>query len=78
MRVADGRGGDDAAARGHGPGVAGHRIERLVERPAGEAFDNRAGAAEIDLALLQRQVEAAGEGLVAADGLAQGARRLRC
>ena len=40
------------------------------------ALDHRAGAAEIDLALLQRQVEAAGERLVAADGLAQGAWHL--
>ena len=49
---AHGRGGDDAAAGGHGPGVSGHRIERLIERPAGKAFDDRAGAAEVDLAFL--------------------------
>ena len=76
MRAAHRGGRDDAAARSHGPGIAGHRIERLVERPARQALDDGAGAAEIDLAFLQRQVEAAGEWLVAPDGLAQCARHL--
>jgi hypothetical protein len=40
----------------------GPRVERLVERPAGQPLDDRAGAAEVDLALLQGQIEAAENG----------------
>ena len=54
--------------------VAGHRIKRLVERPARQTLDEWASAAEINFVFFQGHVETSGERFVAPDGLPKAAR----
>ena len=63
------------ATGGRRLGISGLRVESLIQGPACQTFDDRAGTSEVDLILLDGQIEPADEGLVPADSLAQRARR---
>src|SRR5207244_2147005 len=73
-----GAGGDapcanQSATCGDGSSISGGRVKSLIEHPPGESLHDGTRPAKIDLAIVQREIEAPGKSGLLLEGLTQGA-----